>query len=481
MALSASYILFLLQARLTQRVILSETWVHSLRQGNWRQRWSAINTALYWIAFASIFFAGLTGILLYLAPGLFPYQTVTSVHQGAAWTLLAYSFVHFVAQFLMGGLHQLLKIFSPRRAYGAAAVTALFAAAGTAAAFYGLELSTAQSLKVVKTNTPPKLDGIPDDPVWEQAGRVEIMTVRGANLPGGETPVTISAAHDGSDFFALFEWRDSTRSHKHLPLVKTQAGWTVLQREFGIQDEDDYYEDKFGVMLAYSSQLAGAGTAHLGDRPLPGKPGPAGGRGLHYTTDGSIVDVWHWKSVRSGSSVMNQIDDNHFGPPLEPNPKKRRYTGGYTQDPKSAGGFKMNWESFKEGVIQPLRLPKDPGYLKRFAGVDRNPDAGDDVSLFLPLDQTVPYDEAQDIYPVGTIMPSVLVAGPFEGDRGDVQAVARWQDGWWRMEVRRKLDTGSKYDVALVAQQPVYLWVATFDHSQTRHSQHLHPVELVLE
>ena len=28
--------------------------------------------------------------------------------------------------------------------------------------------------------------------------------------------------------------------------------------------------------------------------------------------DGSLADVWHWKSVRSGS--INQFDDNYFGP-----------------------------------------------------------------------------------------------------------------------------------------------------------------------
>jgi len=263
--------------------------------------------------------------------------------------------------------------------------------------------------------------------------------------------------------------------------MKTEEGWTVLQHEYGIQDEDDYYEDKFGVMLARSPQLAGAGATHLGDKPLPGRPGPAGGRGLHYTTDGSIVDVWHWKSVRSGSTAMNQIDDNHFGPPLEPNPEKKRYTGGYTQDPKTGGGFKMNWEAFQDGVVTPLRLPKDPAMLDQFASVDVDPTVGDAVSLWMPLAETVPYSEDLDTYPVGTIMPSVLIDAPFEGDRGDVLAVGRWQDGWWHMEVRRKLDTGSPYDVSLTAHRPTYLWVAVFDHAQTRHSQHLHPVELVLE
>ncbi len=481
LSISAGYVLFLLRSRLTQRVALSQARRHGLRRGDWQQRWQAINVALYWIAFGCIFVAGSTGILLYLAPGLLPYAKVATVHQGAAWTIIAYASVHVLAQTLQGGLSQLLKILTPRRAYGAAAATALMAATGTAAAFYSLEWGATHSLEVTRIETPPVLDGIPDDPAWRQSGQVQVDTARGANFPGGETPVRVSAAHDGRDLYALFEWPDSTRSHKHLPLVKAEQGWTVMQNEFGIQDEDDYYEDKFGVMLAYSSELAGAGSTHLGNRPLAGKPGPSGGRGLHYMTDGSIVDVWHWKSVRSGSTAMNQIDDNHFGPPLEPNPKKRRYTGGYTQDPKSAGGFKMNWESFEEGVVRPLRLPKDPSYLDRFANVDPAPDAGDEVALWLPMEETVPYSEALDSYPVGTIMPSVLIDGPFEGDRGDVQAVARWHDGMWRMEVRRKLDTGSQYDVALTKDRPVYLWVAVFDHAQTRHTQHLHPIQLVLE
>jgi len=66
--------------------------------------------------------------------------------------------------------------------------------------------------------------------------------------------------------------------------------------------------------------------------------------------------------------------------------------------------------------------------------------------------------------------------GPFEGDRGDVAAVGAWCKGWWRLEVRRELETGSRFDVAIA--DGTYLWVAVFDHTQTRHSQHLHPVRL---
>jgi hypothetical protein len=59
--------------------------------------------------------------------------------------------------------------------------------------------------------------------------------------------------------------------------------------------------------------------------------------------------------------------------------------------------------------------------------------------------------------------------------------VARWQDGWWRLEVTRKLDTGSEFDIPLDQDKPAYLWVAVFDHAQTRHSRHLHPLRTILE
>jgi hypothetical protein len=44
--------------------------------------------------------------------------------------------------------------------------------------------------------------------------------------------------------------------------------------------------------------------------------------------------------------------------------------------------------------------------------------------------------------------------------------------------VRRELETGSRFDVAIA--DGTYLWVAVFDHTQTRHSQHLHPVRIEL-
>lgn len=478
---TVAYISFMLRARLTSRVALDGARISSLGSGDRKTRWKVINVVLFWCAFALIAIATVTGSLLYFFPGILPHWTVIAVHRAVAWLVIAYVVLHVFSQLMQGGLRQLLKILNPKATYGAAAVTTLLIAGVVGASVYTLDEIAIRDLKVLRTSSLPVIDGDPSDPEWQAAEAIQIDTNRGANQPGGEVKVTMRMLHDDDSLFALFEWPDSTRSQKHLPLQKTANGWRVVQTEFGIQDEDEYYEDKFGVMLARTPEIAGAGTSHLGPKPLAGKPGSTGGRGLHYTTNGSNVDVWHWKSVRTGSTAMNQIDDNYFGPPMEPDKEGGRYTGGYTQDPKTAGGFTMNWEEFSDGIVKPLRLPKDPSLLERLGGLNLDPDASDDGEFWLPYEQTVEYTEELDTYPIGTVMPSVLIDGPLEGDRGDVRAVSRWQDGWWRMEVTRKLDTGSEYDTPLGKDQSAYLWVAVFDHAQTRHSMHLHPVHLVLE
>lgn len=477
-AIALGYWLFLWRARLASRV---KTTLGPVVTGSREARWYAINRALYWIAFGLILTAMVTGGIFYFLPGWLSERTVADIHRLAAWGVLGYVALHVAAQLALGGVRQLLKILSPRLAYGGAAMLAggvSLAAVGTMV--YVLNDAMMQPLHILHTTEPPRIDGVPDEAVWARATPVEIHTVRGANLPGGEVKVRVRALTDDHRAYLLFEWPDSTRSQKHLPLRKTAAGWQVMEKQYGIQDEDHYYEDKFGVMLSRSSQLAGGGATHLGPRPLADKPGSPNGRGLHYTADGTVVDVWHWKSVRSGP--LGQIDDNYFGPPM-PAPDKpgARYTGGYTQDPKTGGGFEQNWTKIEGSkLVEPRRLPKDHAALAaRMGRIDLDPEQGDPGEWWMALEDTVPYSPELDTLPVGAVIPSVLIDRPFEGDRGDISARGTWQDGWWRLEVSRDLDTGSTFDLPIG--DDVYLWVSVFDHTQTRHSRHLHPVRLVME
>lgn len=193
---------------------------------------------------------------------------------------------------------------------------------------------------------------------------------------------------------------------------------------------------------------------------------------------------------------MGMADDSYFGPPRDPyavdphywgrapapghEEGLKRYTGGYEKDWKTGGGFGMNWEVFTaDGIVTPRWLPSDRGYLFRLGRIDLSPDASDQGRWWLETDESIPYTKAADTYPVGTVLPSVLVKGPMMGDRADVLAIASWRQGRWRLEMSRPLRTDSRHDVPI--EDGVFLWVAVFDHSQTRHSYHLRPLRLRLD
>lgn len=474
--LLAAYVVFLWRARLTARVAADFSGLAGVDRG---LRLQALNRLAYWFAFACLATLLATGGLVYFAAGRLPSSAILAVHRCAAWGLVAYLFGHVAIQLAIGGWRQLLKIVSPRLAYGAAAGSAVAVSALAVAVALPVDRAAVGTLVVPRVANLPVIDGEPQADEWREAPVVTVHTMQGVGLAGGETPVRVRALHDGESAALLFEWRDATRSQKHLPLVKTAEGWKVLESRYGINDENDFYEDKFAVMLSDSSAIGG-GATQLGPQPLAGRPAAQHGRGFHATGDGGLVDVWHWKSVRVGP--LGQIDDNYFGPPLAaPEDPKKRYTGGYTQDPKSGGGFEQNWKKIDGSVyVEPKRLPKDLAALQRRLGkVELDPKAHDEGEWWMPLADTVPYAKELDTYPLGTVLPSVLIDGPFVGDRGDVRAVGSWKDGWWRLEVSRKLDTASKFDQPIVSGK--YLWVAAFDHNQARHTRHTHPLRIDLK
>jgi hypothetical protein len=96
--------------------------------------------------------------------------------------------------------------------------------------------------------------------------------------------------------------------------------------------------------------------------------------------------------------------------------------------------------------------------------------------------ETVPYSAETDAaIPVGTVMPGVLIQGNYEGDRADINGVAKWRDGHWHLELTRRLKTGGKFDHDFVAGQSLYMWFNVFDHTQIRHTRHARPVRVVIQ
>ena len=160
------------------------------------------------------------------------------------------------------------------------------------------------------------------------------------------------------------------------------------------------------------------------------------------------------------------------------------YKGGYAPDP-GAANYSDNFAGVadRNSVITPRRLPRDFRAVTTALGqVDLDPDHGDSEGArwFMKDAESVPYSPEDDArIPVGVVIPGVIVSGDFSGDRADVRCAARWASGHWALEVARRLDTHSPYDVPIAS--GVFMRVAAFDHSQIRHTRHVRPIRLEVE
>ena len=317
------------------------------------------------------------------------------------------------------------------------------------------------------------IDGVADEPHWQAATPVSVFTDGGANFDSGATVITLRALTNGEEFYLFARWKDDSESLVHLPLIKTAQGWRVQQQGFHQFDETRYYEDKFAVLLSSSCRFGAAGTAHLGRAPLQSHPANWHGKGYHYSSDGQLHDLWHWKAVRTNDMYL--ADDNFIGPPDKARPGERRYTAGYQQDGKESGAYVMNWQWYRPDVIVPKRLPAHPGQLEGLQGHEVQ-----DAEWVIPWFDYQPYSPQLDArLPEGTRMPSVMYnSNRFEGDRAHVRARGQWRDGYWHLEMARRRVTGSPLDVPIT--HGTCLWVSAFDRAQVAHTRHSRAIRLHL-
>jgi len=567
-AVALAYAVYLTRSGLGRRVRLDKIRLRGLF-GRRQARLGAYNIVLYWVFFVTMLALIASGGLLYF--GFYAGHDVAMLHWYGTWVITAFSGLHILAHYRIGGASQLLRIFRPthlsapppqldaielltllieqsarlapepedackmpsqahvksaqppnytardrpamrnpvapappgtaeqtraskRRSptlqsnpfvvAAAVAITgASFIVAADRLAVDQLQIHRISSADV------PTLDGDTSDRAWRDITPFSLMTSEGGNFDGkGETRIEIRAVHDGTWAYFLFTWEDPTRSLKHLPLIKEVDGWHLLHDGYETGDEHDYNEDKFSVLLTTSDvTLAGDRTFHASPHPIPDAPATMTGRGLHFTT-GGYVDVWQWKATSGGPTGW--IDDAHFGPPLDPTPMQTRniipYKGGFAPDPGIANytdNFVVDADRGGARLIAPRRLPTDlAATIAAMGDVDIDPNHGenDGARWYMTESESIPYSaEADARIPAGTVIPGVIIAGEFSGDRADVRCAARWASGHWALEVARRLDTHSEYDVPI--KTGIFMRVAAFDHSQIRHTRHVRPIRLEVE
>ena len=488
-----AYFFYVKRSGLSRRSAFKRTAVLTMPVST-RLKWAGINVVLHWALYALITVMTVTGVLLYLGYG----GLVVRIHTIAAFAVIAYIVLHVIAHYNYGGFDQLLRIFRPARLVKNAAVRpmplVLAIAAGliVAPTIALVDWSTRDVLVVRSASNVPQLDGHLDDPLWANASSVSVRTHQGEALGGrGTSTVEVRAAYTDEHVYFAFRWEDPTRSIWRMPLIKKDDGWYVLHDIAEHSDVNTFYEDKFAVAFAKSWEYGGSDSTYLGKKPLSGKPGTGHGRGLHYTTDGSYIDMWQWKSTRGG--LQGMLDDMHFGPPKEPTDAQRagtsRYKAGYASDPGTPA-YKSNYKTRGPGYgttafDKPVDVPRLPKNLRATQAAmgpfELDPEYGlsEGARWWLTEEDSIPYSpEADAKIPVDTVIPGLLITGKYEGDRADVTGGARWAEGYWTLETKRKLKSDSKFDVSFGTGEPLYMWVTVFDHTQIRHTRHQRPVRL---
>jgi cytochrome b subunit of formate dehydrogenase len=489
---ASAYLVYVWRSGLANRNALKKTRVMVMPVAS-KMRFGGLNVLLHWAAYLIVVLMTVTGVILYFGFG----GWIVSVHSYVAFIGLAYVFIHAIAHYLYGGWWQVFRVFRPAKLALTAAVkpkplliagvAGLVVAAGVVAA----DWATRDTLIVTRVEGEPKLDGILDEAMWNRARPVTIHTQQGENFGGpGESTVELRAVHNGEKVFFAVKWSDPTRSLRRLPMVKKEDGWHVMDDRAGRMDVVGFYEDKLAILFSDTADLGGSGVSNLGPSPLPSdKPRPLNGRGFHFTNDGSIKDLWQWKASRGG--MLGRVDDQFMGPPYEPSKDdaayKARYQGGYWNDPGRtiySYNFKFFPKDYK-GPVEVVKLPKDWKKTQDQLGkISFDPNTSDDEGSRWNMfeDEVQPYSKEEDAkIPVGTVMPGVLISGKYEGDRGDLLGGARWRDGYWTLEIARALKTGSKYDKDFVPGKNLYMWVAAYDHVQTRHTRHARAVRIVTQ
>jgi hypothetical protein len=516
----AGYAVYVVRARLAARIRFDISRAKAIWRGG-QTGVSALNVVVVWLLLLGLTFEAVTGAAIFLDDAG---QTLIALHHWVSWLCLACVVAHVGLHVTYGGARYALKIFRPGRLriappppdlaellaeelrrrtappvdHDASSslqepslrahplATAVAVALMVAGIACGSETLTRPVLTVVAIpkSEAPIVDGDVSDPVWSKARPVTVTATQGGDFGGThQSRIEIRALHDGEFAYFVFTWDDPTRSLKHHPLVKTQDGWRVASSRPDLVDEDVYHEDKFAVLLSPSAFPIIGAAIHLSVRPLQGKPAGSTGRGLHYTLDGSILDVWQWRATHEGAD--GHIDNCHFGGPREASAvaPTAPYSGGFALDPGPRRYEKNVAGGTTSAAIHPRRLPKDLVAMTQAMGRmsdATNESESENARWWMSVAESVPFTtEGDATIPVGTVIPGVLVLEKPHKDKNEIIGFGRWAAGRWTLEVVRRLKTDSTYDVEL--KTGVLMWVAAFDHSEKRHARHLRPFRLKVE
>jgi len=304
----------------------------------------------------------------------------------------------------------------------------------------------AGALVAYPIDVAPTLDGVADDTVWAGAQEIVIPVAGGFN--NFSTDVSLKAVYTADTVYFLMTYADTTESFFRSPWQLNADGtWSKIKdpNDRG-GDNNTVYEDKFAMIWPINNSIPNFETAGCFTVCHAGENSDLKPYGNKYTTnEGELADIWHWKSIRN----VGQVDDQYLD--------SVRYSAdtveaGRHSDPKDSGSYADNKNA--DGTGPAYTSPAvdtatgAPGYI-----LDSEKVAIDPATLT-----------------AGAYIPGIIVS-TIVGDRGNISAAWKWENGVWTIEFSRALTTGSEKDVQFSDLAATYFFgVAVFDNAQVRHA-----------
>ena len=304
----------------------------------------------------------------------------------------------------------------------------------------------------------------------------------------GETyNFTLRSMRDATNIYFLAEWTDPKDS-------KEREGWYFdtsvtpniwkQQNKKATSATDKWCEDKLAMLwptattsLTDWNSSTCYSTCHGVNQTLGYNTTTK-----HYAAAGEVVDMWHWKRVRTGNPFVNQFDDQRIVTIVDINAPTatEKKDGGRGSDASTAGGDVANIQTLNNGTanvtVPKFIIPNQSNYYwittdDTLSGLAKRVTAVDVNGVLTYAGGTI--DPATGGYEMNTgakRFPSIYTRGTFVGSRGDITAYGNHTGTGWVLEYKRALTTSdAANDVQFDVTKEYMFGFAIFENAAIAH------------
>ncbi|NOZ20550.1 MAG: hypothetical protein GXP25_05610 [Planctomycetes bacterium] len=300
-----------------------------------------------------------------------------------------------------------------------------------------------QTLKAVRVDKAPAVDGDPSDGAWAKAPKLDLTFPK----------VSLKAVYTDDSICLLAKWPDSTFS------IVRGGSWNwdgtkwITTQAAAPKDGPRMFED--GIAFMWNMTIPGfEGLGCMNKCHVDVQPGK--GKTVSIFLDAGVADMWHMKAARSlPATRASQSGEVKIGKDGQPTAGAfllvgycdDEWMGEWSDANVPAGGRygdkgeRMYIGNRNKEKTAPLYMEKEPtDYLDAMTLHQSEIDAGEAVEVSGLTAEKVGAIWAK-YNTLGARVPECILRKP-EGSRADISQAAVWKDGVWTTEFRRDLDTG---------------------------------------